>query len=160
MGADNPVDDLAELLAATSALSSHGVRVYAWAPAQARETSLPRIVIFPQISDGEPAANVPEAIVDENVRMVASLWAGSGGAGWRLKSWFLQALDEQAQGAEGACPGYWWSRKYQVIWPRTEDTTLQGQHIEIVFTVRFAAAEYPAEGEGLVESTSIDGTVS
>jgi hypothetical protein len=161
MADDDPITDLAELLAQTSALSSRGVRVFPWAPSQSLETAANRVVIFPVISDGRPPANVGDAIADEDVRMLAQLWAKTGGGGWNLKRWFIQALDEQAIGNRVQPAGYFWDRKtYQVVWPRDPDTGLQGQYLEMTFIVRFVAAAPPAEGEGRVDATSIDGTIT
>lgn len=156
----SPIEELAERLMATTALSGKGITVTT--ASKASKKPPPRIVLYPVTGKGKTPTNVRACLLDATITVGADIWAHADDV-WAVFELLVQALDEQAGGTYGAepaetsddDPGFWWGRDdVSLEFDQTDDTSLQGAALTVTFPIQ-ATVERPAGGVGLVESYSL-----
>lgn len=158
----SPVTVLAEALGSMPALSGYA-KVLAGKNRLVEGRAPPSIVIFPAEGGYQSPQDNVQAFVDVDLKVVAHLWAAGVDEAWDLRQRYIQALWQQAIGnptypavATDAQAGVMFEFLTEA-WDVSPDTAQQGQELEVVIAVRFAASQSLATTLGDINATGLHG---
>ena len=147
----DPIEELAAALAQTTAIKGH-LAIYGDGDS-ARQTAPQRVVMQPDDGDFQVRAKQSASgAVDLDIGVTAEIWASSRGHAWDALRRLVQGVREH--GKAGGPLVEWRT----ATWPRSEDTSAQGQVVVVRFVVRAQPIPPPEQITGLVEAVTIRST--